>query len=103
MLIHKCDGIGFPVLGCHGVKRSRLPVLIASRFVPVYALVLIGVFHSIMFPTIFGLSIKHLGALTKRGWSLLVMAISGGAILPDVMGRISEASNIQAAPAQNGC
>lgn len=80
---------------CHGVKRSRLPVLITSRFVPVYALVLIGVFHSIMFPTIFGLSIKRFGALTKRGWSLLVMAIGGGAILQDVMGRISEAATFK--------
>ena len=62
-----------------------------------WALVLIGFFHSIMFPTIFALSIKNLGPLTKRGSSLQVMAILGGAILPAIMGRISDATNIRTA------
>ena len=64
---------------------------------PVYAIVLMGFFHSIMFPTIFALSIKNLGPFTKRGSSLLVMSIIGGAIIPAVMGRISDLSNIQRA------
>jgi FHS family L-fucose permease-like MFS transporter len=71
--------------------------LITSGIVPVWAVVVIGFFHSIMFPTIFALSIKNLGPLTKRGSSLLVMSIVGGAIFPAIMGRISDASNIQAA------
>ena len=71
--------------------------LVATGIVPVWAVVLIGFFHSIMFPTIFALSIKNLGPLTKRGSSLLVMAIIGGAIFPAIMGRISDASNIQVA------
>jgi FHS family L-fucose permease-like MFS transporter len=50
-----------------------------------------------MFPTIFALSIKNLGTLTKRGSSLLVMAIIGGAFFPAIMGRISDASSIQRA------
>ncbi|HVB36463.1 MAG TPA: L-fucose:H+ symporter permease [Candidatus Acidoferrales bacterium] len=71
--------------------------LLARGIVPVWAVVLIGFFHSIMFPTIFALSIKNLGPLTKRGSSLLVMAIIGGAIFPAIMGRISDASSIQVA------
>jgi FHS family L-fucose permease-like MFS transporter len=71
--------------------------LVATGIVPVWALVLIGFFHSIMFPTIFALSIKNLGPLTKRGSSLLVMAIIGGAIFPAIMGRVSDATNIQTA------
>ena len=71
--------------------------LLASGLVPVWAVVLIGFFHSIMFPTIFALSIKNLGSLTKRGSSLLVMAILGGAFFPAIMGRISDASSIQRA------
>lgn len=66
-----------------------------SGLVSVFAIVLIGFFHSIMFPTIFALSIKNLGRLTKRGSSLLVMSIIGGAICPAIMGRISDLSNIQ--------
>ena len=68
-----------------------------SGALAVFAIVLIGFFHSIMFPTIFALSIKNLGPLTKRGSSLLVMSIIGGAVFPAIMGRISDASNIQRA------
>ncbi len=50
-----------------------------------------------MFPTIFALSIKNLGPLTKAGSSLLVMAIVGGALFPPLMGYISDLSNIQRA------
>ena len=71
--------------------------LLGTGIVPVFAVVLIGFFHSIMFPTIFALSIKDLGPLTKRGSSLLVMAILGGAVFPAIMGRISDATNIQTA------
>jgi FHS family L-fucose permease-like MFS transporter len=67
----------------------------SSGFPAVFAIVLIGFFHSIMFPTIFALSIKNLGRYTKRGSSLLVMSIIGGAICPGIMGRISDLSNIQ--------
>ena len=71
--------------------------LTTHGLLPVWAIVLIGFFHSIMFPTIFALSIKNLGPLTKRGSSLLVMAIIGGAVFPAIMGRISDASSIQTA------
>jgi len=69
--------------------------LFGSGLVPVLAVVLIGFFHSIMFPTIFALSIKNLGSHTKRGSSLLVMSISGGAVIPAIMGRISDLTNMQ--------
>ncbi len=72
-------------------------IVISTGVLPIYAVVLIGFFHSIMFPTIFALSIKDLGAYTKLGSSLLVMAIIGGAALPAAMGYISDHSNIQRA------
>jgi FHS family L-fucose permease-like MFS transporter len=71
--------------------------IVASGLASVLAIVLVGFFNSIMFPTIFALSLKNLGPLTKRGSSLLVMAIIGGALIPAIMGRISDASNIQRA------
>ena len=70
-------------------------VLLGTGIAPVWALVLLGFFHSIMFPTIFALSIKHLGPHTKLGSSLLVMAIIGGAVFPAAMGYISDVSNIR--------
>jgi MFS transporter, FHS family, L-fucose permease len=72
-------------------------VLVGSGAAPIWALVLLGFFHSIMFPTIFALSIKHLGPHTKLGSSLLVMSIIGGAIFPALMGYISDQSNIRLA------
>ncbi len=50
-------------------------------------------FMSLMFPTIFALGLKGLGANTKLGGSLLVMAIIGGAVLTPLMGFISEKSH----------
>ena len=72
-----------------------LVALLGSGRDAVWAIVLIGFFHSIMFPTIFALSIKHLGAYTKLGSSFLIMSIIGGAIIPAVMGYISDKSTIR--------
>lgn len=63
----------------------------------VYALTGVEFFMSIMFPTIFSLGIRGLGSKTKTGSSLIIMAIVGGAIFPVIMGKVSDASNIQTA------
>jgi FHS family L-fucose permease-like MFS transporter len=49
---------------------------------------------SIMFPTIFALGIKDLGSLTKKGSSLLVMMVAGGAVCPIFMGWIADVSRM---------
>ncbi len=46
-----------------------------------WTLISVGLFHSIMFPTIFTLGIRGLGRLTEAGAGLLVMAIAGGALV----------------------
>ncbi len=46
-----------------------------------WSLILVGLFHSIMFPTIFALGIRGLGPLTEEGSGLLIMAIAGGALV----------------------
>ena len=63
--------------------------------VATWSVVAVGLFNSIMFPTIFSLSLTGLGALTSRGSSLLVMAIVGGAILPVLQGKIADNIGIQ--------
>jgi FHS family L-fucose permease-like MFS transporter len=60
------------------------------------ALILTSLFMSIMFPTIFALSIDGLGERTQAGSSLLVMSIIGGAILTALMGLVSDQVSIQA-------
>src|ERR1700686_10356 len=68
-----------------------------SGAISVWAVVLLGFFDSIMFPTIFALSVKNLGVYTKIGSALLVMSIIGGALVPALMGSISDTSSIQKA------
>lgn len=60
-----------------------------------WALILVGLFHSIMFPTIFTLAIKGLGPLTEEGSGLLIMAIAGGALVV-VQGWLADAYGLQA-------
>ena len=66
--------------------------IFGSGMVVVYALIAIAFFMSIMFPTIFSLGIKDLGADTKMASSLIVMSIVGGALLPPILGVISDAT-----------
>ena len=40
-----------------------------------------GLFHAVMFPTIFTLGIRGLGPLTEEGAGLLIMAIAGGSLV----------------------
>lgn len=56
----------------------------------VYALMAIFFFMSIMFPTIFALGVKDLGANTKKGSSFIIMSIVGGALMPYFMGLIAD-------------
>ncbi len=80
------------------INMALLAIAVLSHGkIPVYALVGVEVFMSIMFPTIFSLSIRGLGPKTKEGSSLVIMAIAGGALFPVIMGRLSDATNIQTA------
>lgn len=63
----------------------------------VYAIMCVPFFMSIMFPTIFSLSIVGLGAKTKKGSSLLIMGIVGGAVIPWLLARVSDYINIRVA------
>jgi FHS family L-fucose permease-like MFS transporter len=58
--------------------------------VAMWTIIAVGFFNSIMFPTIFTLSIEGLGPLTADGSGLLVAAIVGGAIIPLAQGAIAD-------------
>lgn len=89
----------YRLLGFYALITVALLLLAvsASGMVAVYALVGTEFFMSIMFPTIFSLSIHGLGSQTKAGSSLVIMSIVGGAVFPVLMGRISDVSSIQTA------
>lgn len=80
------------VLVAYGVANVLLCLVVAAAIPKVSALALIAVFFFMgtMFPTIFTLGVKDLGPLTKRGASIMVMAIGGGVLLPYPMGRLAD-------------
>ncbi len=59
-----------------------LTTMFSSGDVAVVSIIAIGLFNSIMFPTIFALGIERLGPMTSKASSLLIMAIVGGAVVP---------------------
>ncbi|WP_414655923.1 sugar MFS transporter [Frateuria sp.] len=62
-----------------------------------WSIVAIGLFNSIMFPTIFTLGIERLGPLTEKASSLLIMAIVGGAVVPFAQGALADRIGVQMA------
>lgn len=73
--------------GIGGVLCSIGAVLLPAMF-GLLSLVLISVFMSIMFPTIYGIALKNMGDEAKIGSAGLVMAIVGGALMPVLQGAI---------------
>ena len=65
-------------------------VIMLEGMLSVYMLMAIFFFESIMFPTIFALGVKDLGADTKKGSSFIIMSIVGGALVPYAMGWLAE-------------
>ena len=55
-----------------------------------YSLLAIGLFNSIMFPTIFTLASEGLGRRSAEGSGIICMAIVGGAFVPIVMGKAAD-------------
>ncbi len=73
-------------------------VIFASGTLGIGALFVCYLCESIMFPTIFALAIKGLGAYTKQGSSYLIMGIVGGGVAPLLMGYIADTTgNMQPA------
>jgi len=80
------------VVGLYGVLNvgSCLLVFFKLGWISVISVFLSYFFMSIMFPTIFALGIFGLGKRAKGASAYIVMAIAGGALLPKLMGAISE-------------
>ena len=55
----------------------------------------LGVFISILFPTVFSLGIERLGDFTEKGSALMNIAIVGGAVFPPLQGLVADAVGLQ--------
>ena len=72
-----------------------LTTMLTHGNVALWSVVAIGLFNSIMFPSIFTLGIEKFGALTGKVSSLLVMAIVGGAVVPLLQGALADRVGVQ--------
>jgi MFS transporter, FHS family, L-fucose permease len=77
------------------VAAATSAVLVAISMVShghaaMWCMLAVGLFNSIMFPSIFTLAIAGLGPLTGKGSGLLVAAIVGGAIVPELQGILAD-------------
>jgi FHS family L-fucose permease-like MFS transporter len=65
-----------------------------QMFIPkslaMWSLLFVGLFNSIMFPSIFALGIQDLGPLTSKGSSLMIAAVIGGALVPEATGKLAD-------------
>ncbi|MFQ1995937.1 L-fucose:H+ symporter permease [Aeromonas veronii] len=80
-----------------GAVICLLVVMMIGGMAGVYGLIGVSACMSLMFPTIFGLSVHGLGKDTQFGGSCLIMAILGGAVLTAIMGQISDMAGIRMA------
>jgi MFS transporter, FHS family, L-fucose permease len=87
------------VLGLAAIAACLLVGLsaISSGPTAMWSIIAVGLFNSVMFPSIFTLAIAKLGPLTGDASGLLVTAIVGGAIIPLVQGVLADHIGIQPA------
>jgi FHS family L-fucose permease-like MFS transporter len=85
------------VLGASAIFASLLVVtsMLSTGHIAMWSIILVGLFNSVMFPSIFTLGIAELGPLTGDGSGVLVMAIVGGAVIPLLEGVLADRFGIQ--------
>ncbi len=71
--------------------------IISSGSIAMWALLLVGLCNSIMFPTVFSLALNGLGKHTSQGAGILCLAIVGGAIIPLLQGLLADTLTVQLA------
>jgi len=68
--------------------------MLTSGHLAMWSMLAVGLFNSIMFPSIFALGVAELGPLTGSGSGLINMAIVGGAIIPVIQGALADSVGI---------
>lgn len=87
------------VLAFNSLMAAAL-VLVAMNtngMIAMWAILAVGLFNSIMFPTIFSLALRDLGPHTSQGSGILCLAIVGGAIIPLLQGVMADSMGLQPA------
>ena len=72
-----------------------IATMMSTGHIAMVTILLVGLFNSIMFPSIFSLGLAGLGELTSKGSSLMVAAIVGGAAIPFLTGHLADHTGLQ--------
>ena len=72
-----------------------LAAIFGSGPLAMWSIIAVGLFNSIMFPTIFSMALNQLGKLTGQASGILCMAIVGGAIVPFAQGLAADVIGVQ--------
>ena len=88
------------VFAIGAMTTTAMAILFEGMF-GLYSLVAISAFMSLMFPTIYGIALRDVGADATLGAALLVMAIVGGALMPTLQGAIIDLGRVAWLPAVN--
>jgi FHS family L-fucose permease-like MFS transporter len=85
------------VLGSAAVVAFVLVVtsILTHGHMAMWVILSVGLFNSVMFPSIFTVGLSGLGPLTSKGSSLMVAAIVGGALIPLAEGHLADAIGVQ--------
>ncbi|MEM5547622.1 sugar MFS transporter [Pseudoalteromonas fuliginea] len=85
------------VLGFNATMAIILVIIAMSTSgqLAMWSILLVGLFNSIMFPTIFSLALNGLGKHTAQGSGILCLAIVGGAIVPLLQGALADSVGVQ--------
>lgn len=85
------------VLGIFAASAIILIVISLSTqdLISMWSILAVGLFNSIMFPTIFSLAIEGIGDLKPKGSGLLCTAIVGGAVIPPLYGLFTDISGFK--------
>ncbi|MBD8526813.1 sugar MFS transporter [Pseudoxanthomonas sp. CAU 1598] len=78
-----------------GAIALILLTVLSEGKVAMWAILFVGLFNSIMFPTIFSMAVHGLGVRTGQGSGVLCMAIVGGAIVPFAQGALADRFGVQ--------
>jgi FHS family L-fucose permease-like MFS transporter len=85
-----------------GASTFTIGAICLDGMAGLYSLVLISLFMSIMFPSIYGIALENVDTPdTTLGAAFLVMAIVGGAVLPPLQGLIIDQQTVMGFPAVN--
>jgi FHS family L-fucose permease-like MFS transporter len=82
---------GYALAFCAIAAATLVTVsMLVGGYSAMWTILAVGLFNSIMFPTIFSLGEAELGPLTGSGSGILNMAIAGGAIVPLMVGAMAD-------------